>query len=75
MKIAGIEVYKVNKVRFSKVALVVMLLFLLVYTIYNTYMFYTLGVEPSTLTECVYEFCVGEAGFMAIIKVVEKWKG
>ena len=42
---------------------------------HGAYMFYTLGVEPSTLTECVYEFCVGEAGFMAIIKVVEKWKG
>ena len=64
-----------KKVRFSKVALTVMLLFLLIYTVYNTYMFYELGVEPSTLTGCVYAFCGGEAGFMAWIKVMEGKNG
>ena len=64
-----------KKPRFSKVALVLMLLFLLVYTIYNTYMFYTLGVEPFSLTTCVYGFCGGEAGFMALIKIMEGKNG
>lgn len=58
-----------KKIRFSKVALTVMLLFLLVYTIYNTGMFYSVGIEPSTLTACVYAFC---GGFMAWLKAIER---
>ena len=57
--------------RYSKVVLTIMLAFLLLYTIYNTFKFYTIGVEPSTLTACVYGFCGVEGGLMAWLKVVE----
>ena len=49
--------------RYSKVVLTIMLAFLLTYTI---------GVEPSTLTACVYGFCGVEGGLMAWLKVVER---
>lgn len=60
------------RVRYSKIVLTIMLLFLLVYTIYNTYKFYTIGVEPSTLTTCVYSFCGAEGGFLTWLKTVER---